>query len=612
MAALPARTLGEALRRCAETYPQRAALVYQGTTLSYSGLLASAAARAAALRARGAGPGSRVAVYLDRGPDLVIWLVAAALSGATQLAIDPDDPTARVQRILADAAPQVVVAEPARALAVSEAGCDVLAGGVQEDGPPGAAVPGDPGEPAYMVYTSGSTGEPKASMISHTALLSRLDWLQRRYGLADDDRVLLKTACGFDVFTAELYWPLTAGATLVVAPPGGHRDPEYLAQAVLKEGVTTLHFVPTLLDLFLAGRDPGERYDGLRRVMAGGEPLPPELVRRFYARCPGTLHNLYGPSECAIYSTAWECPRDPGLSRVLIGEAVDGTELWILGEDMRPAAPGTAGELFIGGVGVGNGYHARPALTAERFLTLPLNGSDHRVYRTGDLVRDTGAGQLEYLGRADTQIKIRGYRVEPGEIEVTILRTGLARAAAVVADTAGRAPRLVAFVVPSPPDTSGTAASGKVSSTVAGDTLISALLAELQRELPGYLVPAAVAAAAELPVSPNGKVDRKELTRRAREVKAAGSAGELDLPASPVAVLATELWKEHLMVEQVGAADDFFLLGGDSMAAIQVVRGLAAKISLDIPARALFEASTLGEFIDYVTKLGLMAGPGPQ
>lgn len=600
MTAIPARTLGEALRGCAEKYPRRTALVYQGSSLTYSGLLAAATARAAALRAKGATPGSRMAVYLDRRPDLVIWLVAAALAGATQLAIDPDDPPARVQRILADAAPRVVVTEPARVLTVmSQARYDVLLAGDHQDGSAGAAVmPCDPGEPAYMVYTSGSTGEPKASMISHAALLSRLDWLQRRYGLADDDRVLLKTACGFDVFIAELYWPLTAGATLVVAPPGGHRDPEYLAQAVLKEGVTTLHFVPTLLDLFLAGRDPDERYDGLRRVMAGGEPLPAELVQRFYARCPGTLHNLYGPSECAIYSTAWECPRDPDLSRVLIGEAVDGTELWVLGEDMRPAEPGTPGELFIGGVGVGNGYHARPALSAERFLTLTLNGSDRRVYRTGDLVRDTGAGQFEYLGRVDTQIKIRGYRVEPGEIEVTILRTGLVRAAAVVADTAGRVPRLVAFVVPSPPNSA--------------DTVVSALLAELRRELPAYLVPAAVAAVAALPLSPNGKVDRKELTQRAGDIKAAGSASEPDLPASPVAVLTTEMWKELLMVEQVGAEDDFFLLGGDSMAAIAMVRSLAAKVSLDIPARALFDAPTLGEFIDYVTELELMPRSGSQ
>lgn len=600
MTAIPARTLGEALCNCAEMYPERAALAFQGTTLNYGDLLTAAASQAARLQAKGAAPGSRVAVYLDRGPDLVIFLMAVALAGATQLAIDPDDPPARVQRILADAAPQVVVTKPALLPIVrTTAGYDVvLADDHVAESARTAFVPCSSSEPAYMVYTSGSTGEPKASMISHAALLSRLHWLQRRYGLADDDRVLLKTACGFDVFTAELYWPLTAGATLVIAPPGGHRDPEYLARAVLEEGVTTLHFVPTLLDLFLAGRDPGERYDGLRRVLAGGEPLPPDLVRRFYARCSGTLHNLYGPSECAIYSTAWECPRDPDLPRVLIGGAVDGTELWVLGEDMRPLSEGAVGELFIGGSGVGNGYHARPALSAERFLTLTLNGADRRVYRTGDLVRDTGGGQLEYLGRVDTQIKIRGYRVEPGEIEVTMLRTGLARAAAVVVDSAREVPRLVAFVVPSRLDESG--------------TIVNDLLAALRRELPAYMVPAAVAVAVELPLSPNGKVDRKELARRARDIRAANSAGGSKPPTGSVAVLAAELWKEHFMIEEVGAEDDFFMLGGDSMAAIQVARRLTAKLSRTIPDRALFDAPTFGEFIDYVTGLSPAASSGAQ
>lgn len=601
MTAMQARTLGEALRGCAESFPQRTALAFQGETLSYAGLLDAATARVAALRARGAAPGSRVAVYLDRGPELVISLVAAALAGTTQLAIDSDDPAARVQRLLADAAPQVVVTQPALLPGIaSSARCAMVLGDDQVREPSGSLVsPGDPSEPAYMVYTSGSTGEPKASMISHTALLSRLDWLQRRYCLADDDRVLLKTACGFDVFIAELYWPLTAGATLVVAPPGGHRDPDYLAQAVLADGVTTLHFVPTLLDLFLAGRDPAERYDGLRRVMAGGEPLPPELVRRFYARSSGTLHNLYGPSECAIYSTAWECPRDPDLRKVLIGGPVNGAELWILGEDMQPVPPGTAGELFIGGDGVGNGYHARPSMTAERFLTLTVAGSHRSVYRTGDLVRDVGGGQLEYLGRVNTQIKIRGYRVEPGEIEVTILRTGLVRAAAVVADCAGSTPRLVAFVVPARPDASQTA-------------VVNDLLLTLRRELPAYLVPAAVAVARELPLSPNGKVNRKELARQASDVRPGSSAAEAEPLTGTIAVLVVELWKAHLGVEQVGAEDDFFLLGGDSMAAIQVVRSLAAELSHTVPARALFDAPTLGEFIDYVSSLVPVGGLVPR
>jgi amino acid adenylation domain-containing protein len=592
-------TLGAALRDCAQAFPQRIALIFQETRLTYRELLDVAEARAALLRDSGALPGDRVAVYLERGPDLVIALMAAALAGTAQLAIDPDDPVDRVQRTLSDSAPKVLVTQSSLRdrLADGAAGHKVV---LTTDEPPrtplGTAVAGGSGDTAYLVYTSGSTGEPKASMIPHRALLSRLGWLQRRYQLAEDDRVLLKTACGFDVFVAELYWPLTAGATLVVAPPGGQRDPDYLARAVLEEGVTTLHFVPTLLELFLAGRDGAERYDGLRRVLAGGEALTAELTRRFYARSSGTLHNLYGPSECAIYSTAWECPRDQNLSRVLIGGAVDGAELWVLDHDQQPVPPGEVGELYIGGDGLATGYHARPRLTADRFLTLNLEGAPRRLYRSGDLVRDVGGGELEYLGRADGQIKIRGYRVEPGEIEVTILRTGLARAAAVVADDTSGSPRLVGFVVP--------------DRSSASDQPGEDLLNSLRRELPAYMVPAAIAIVDELPLSVNGKVDRGELSRRASGVSPVTGNGETELMSGDIGSLAARLWKERLGVEQVGESDDFFRLGGDSMAAIQVVRGMAAELGQAIAARAMFDSPTLGEFITYVTELrASQAGP---
>jgi amino acid adenylation domain-containing protein len=585
--------LGEALCACAERFPARTALLFQGKVRTYSDLIGAAAGRALLLAECGAVPASRVAVYLERGPDLVISLMAAALAGTTQLAIDPEDPPARVQRMLADATPQVLVTQSSLLPRLGEAVAGreiILVDRVPRERQEIQPTPGHPCDPAYMVYTSGSTGEPKASLIPHSALLSRLRWLQSRYRLADDDKVLLKTACGFDVFVAELYWPLTSGAVLVVAPPGAQRDPDYLARAVRDEGVTTLHFVPTLLDLFLAGRDVRERYDGLRRVLAGGEPLTPELTRRFYARSSGTLHNLYGPSECAIYSTAWECPRDPDLPRVLIGGAVDGAELWILDQAQRPVPRGTAGELYIGGDGVGTGYHARPDLTAERFLTLMLEGERRRVYRTGDLVRDVGRRQLEYLGRADTQIKIRGYRVEPGEVEITILRTGLARAAAVVPDFTGAISRLVAFVVPPEPSPGGDL----------GDRILMAL----RRELPAYMVPGAVAVVGGLPLSANGKVDRNDLIRQAAGIRPPTSGSAPALLTSAAGVMAARLWREHLGVEAVGESDDFFRLGGDSMAAVQVARELASELHYSIPARALFDSPTFGEFINYVATLG--------
>jgi amino acid adenylation domain-containing protein len=593
-----ATTLGEALSACAARFPQRTALVSAEWRLTYGQLLGIAASQAAVLRAHGAVPGGRVAIYLPRGPNLVIALVAAALTGSTQLAVDPDDPPARVRRLLADAAPSVLVTESSllagvAGLAGPAGSFDVVLAGELPDEPFSVPeVPGSPDDPAYMVYTSGSTGEPKASLISHRALLSRLGWLQRRYGLAADDRVLLKTACGFDVFIAELYWPLTAGATLVIAPPGAQRDPDYLARAVLTEGVTTLHFVPTLLEIFLAGRDPQERYDSLRRVLAGGEALTPELVGRFQARSTAELHNMYGPSECAIYSTAWECPRDPDLARVLIGGPVDGAELWVLDEDRQPVPPGTAGELYIGGDGLANGYHFRPELTSERFATLNLAGAARRVYQTGDRVRDAGGGELEFLGRMDTQIKIRGYRVEPGEIEIAILGTGLVRAAVVVAATTGAGQRLVAFVILSEP-----ADAGRASEEI---------LAALRRDLPAYLVPVAIVDVDQLPVTVNGKVDRKELATRAAEVRPAAPAAPAVKPTTltgAIPALVTTLWKQQLDIDQVDEDDDFFLLGGDSRAAVELVRSLASELSYRIPARALFDSPTLAEFAAYVVQL---------
>jgi acyl-coenzyme A synthetase/AMP-(fatty) acid ligase/acyl carrier protein len=361
---------------------------------------------------------------------------------------------------------------------------------------------------------------------------------------------------------------------------------------VLTEGVTTLHFVPTLLEIFLAGRDPQERYDRLRRVLAGGEALTPELVRRFHARSTAELHNMYGPSECAIYSTAWECPRDPDLARVLIGGPVDGAELWVLDEDRQPVPPGTAGELYIGGDGLANGYHARPELTSERFATLTLAGAARRVYRTGDRVRDAGGGELEFLGRMDTQIKIRGYRVEPGEIEIAILGTGLARAAVVVAATTGVSQRLVAFVILSEPADGGR--SGEE------------ILAALRRDLPAYLVPVAIIDVDRLPVTVNGKVDRKELAARAAEARPAAPPAPAGKPATltgAIPALVTTLWKRQLDIDQVDEDDDFFLLGGDSRAAVELVRSLASELSYRIPARALFDSPTLAGFAAYVVQL---------
>jgi amino acid adenylation domain-containing protein len=452
--------------------------------------------------------------------------------------------------------------------------------------------------PSYTIYTSGSTGKPKASLTPHRALVSRLRWLQRRYGLTPDDRVLYKTACGFDVSVAELYWPLSVGAQLVVAAPGGQRDPDYLAEAVLRRGVTVLHFVPSLLELFLSGRPSTETYPGLRLLLAGGEALAPELVRRFYQRTPATLHNLYGPSECAIYTTAWECPRDPDLELVLIGHAVDDTELRVLDEHGRPVPQGTVGELFIGGVGLAREYLNRPELTAERFVPDHRGAAGARLYRSGDLVRQLPDGALEYLGRLDTQLKIRGNRVEPEEVRNTLLSLpGVAQAAVVPWQRDGST-ELAGFFVP--------AAEPSPSA--------EQLRERLRAHLPGYMVPALLRPIDILPLTPNGKLDRDALGALATVVPATpadpASSADHGEQLSEVEQVIAEIWHELLGGPALGLTDDFFDLGGTSIQAVKATQRLSRRLGVAVPMQVMYEESTLCYYAEEVEALTADAAPG--
>ncbi|MBD5635091.1 MAG: amino acid adenylation domain-containing protein, partial [Candidatus Eremiobacteraeota bacterium] len=304
-------------------------------------------------------------------------------------------------------------------------------------------------EPAYMIYTSGSTGRPKGALNDHRAICNRLAWMQSRYALTPDDVVLQKTPFSFDVSVWEFFWPLLNGARLVLARPGGHRDSAYLIELIEARRVSVIHFVPSMLRVFL--EDPNvERCTTLRHVMCSGEALAPDLVAAWYGRSAAALHNLYGPTEAAIDVTHWTAPRGWSGTTVPIGRPVANTQLYVLDARGAPVPIGIAGELSIGGVQVGMGYHRRPELTAEKFVADPF-GSDAggRLYRTGDLVRYREDGNLEYLGRLDNQIKLRGFRIELGEIESVMLRGDALRDAVVVLreDVPGSV-SLVAYYVP--------------------------------------------------------------------------------------------------------------------------------------------------------------------
>ncbi|MBD0417622.1 amino acid adenylation domain-containing protein, partial [Streptomyces sp. TRM S81-3] len=274
--------------------------------------------------------------------------------------------------------------------------------------------------PAYVIFTSGSTGRPKGVMIPHAGIVNRLHWMQDRYGLTPADRVLQKTPYGFDVSVWEFFWPLLTGATLVLARPGGHRDPEYLAALIRDERVTTVHFVPSMLDVFLT-EPSAAQCTSLRRVICSGETLTPVTQARFFDVYDATveLHNLYGPTEASVDVTAWQCHSDRADGTIPIGAPVANTQVYVLDRALQPVPAGVTGELHLGGVQVARGYVGRPGLTAERFVACPFAAGE-RMYRTGDLVRWTTDGRLEYLGRADDQVKIRGFRIEPGEVQAVL------------------------------------------------------------------------------------------------------------------------------------------------------------------------------------------------
>ncbi|HEY3685975.1 MAG TPA: amino acid adenylation domain-containing protein [Streptosporangiaceae bacterium] len=432
-------------------WPDRVAVELENDRLTYAQLWRRVRDVAGRLRAEGVGPGSVVAVGMERCLDLPVALLGVLAAGGAYLPLEPGLPVARLAFMLRDSGARVLVTRArdrtampgfnGRVVLVDEAGAG-------DDAPDdGGARPGDL---AYVIYTSGSTGEPKGVMNTHAAIANRLAWAQDAYGLTGDDRVLQKTPIGFDVSVWELFWPLMAGARLVLARPGGHRDPAYLVDVLRRAEVTTLHFVPSMLRVFLDA--PGvEDCRAVRRVICSGEALTPDVAERFFVRLPGAgLHNLYGPTEAAVDVTAWECrPGDPVIP---IGFPIANTRVHVVDAALRPVAPGAAGELLIGGVAPARGYIGRPALTAERFIPDHLSGRPGaRLYRTGDRARWRDDGALEYLGRLDDQVKIRGVRVEPDEVAAVLARhDGVSGAAATAWPDATGQPRLVGYAVPDP------------------------------------------------------------------------------------------------------------------------------------------------------------------
>lgn len=588
--------LPEWLNQQARLTPERTALVWDSGQMDFAELHTRANRLAHYLRDKGVGPDVCVAIACERSPQLLIGLLAIIKAGGAYVPLDPDYPAERLAYMLSDSGVELLLTQT-RSLerlpateGVSVIAMDTLHLDSWPSHAPGLHLHGD--NLAYVIYTSGSTGQPKGVGNTHAALAERLQWMQDTYRLNETDVLMQKAPISFDVSVWECFWPLITGARLLIAGPGEHRDPHRIAQLVQAYGVTTLHFVPPLLSLFIEEPLSAE-CTSLRRVFSGGEALPAELRNRVLAQLPAVqLHNRYGPTETAINVTHWHCSSADG-ERSPIGRPLGNVICRVLDSDLNPVPVGVPGELCISGVGLARGYLGRPALTAVRFVVDPLGDPGARLYRTGDRARWTADGVIEYLGRLDQQVKLRGFRVEPEEIQARLLaQEDVAQAVVLVRDTVAGA-QLIGYY---------TAASNAGDEAEQTARLKSALAAEL----PEYMVPAQLMRLEQMPLGPSGKLDRRALPEPQWQVR------EHVEPVTELEQHIAGIWREVLGLAQVGLRDDFFALGGHSLLATQIISRTRQACDVELPLRALFEHSELGAFAEQVRLIQASGGTNKQ
>ena len=562
-----------------EKTPESTAVIFESQTLTYRQLNDRANQLAHYLRKRGAGPDVLVGVCAERSLELVIALLAILKAGAAYVPLDPEYPKERLETMVRDANPPILLTQAhlldrirdgAPCVFCLDHDWPLLA--VEDSSDPVVTVSGK--NLAYAIYTSGSTGKPKGVPNVHEGIVNRLLWMQDAYQLTTEDRVLQKTPFSFDVSVWEFFWPLMAGATLIVARPGGHRDPSYLVNLIAEEGITTLHFVPSMLNIFLEAPDI-QRCRTLRKVFASGEALTFELQLRFFQRFGAELHNLYGPTEAAVDVTYWRCRPDSDRTIVPIGRPIANTQVYILDSYLQPMPIGVGGELHIGGIGLARGYLNRPELTVEKFIPdrfTKVPGA--RLYKTGDLARFLPDGNIEYLGRIDHQVKLRGFRIELGEIEAVLEQNGeVQQAVVVVCDDKAGEKLLIAYLL----------ADGEQ------ELHIDRLRQELKEKLPEFMVPSRFVVLDRFPMTTSGKVDRKALPPPpARERFTSAVAPSNELESQLASIFASILGQPS-----VGVTDNFFDLGGNSLMAARLVAKVHELIGRQIPLSALFRGPTV-------------------
>jgi phthiocerol/phenolphthiocerol synthesis type-I polyketide synthase E len=575
--------LHELIAAQVERTPNAVAAVFEGSALTYQELDARASAIASHLTRLGVGPETLVGICTERSLEMVVGLVGILKTGGAFVPLDPAYPSERLAFMLENAAVPVLLTQ-SRLLdrLPDHEALTVLLDGVAQQAPPlHPARPVDPGLTAYVIFTSGSTGRPKGAINAHRAIVNRLFWIQTECGLTVEDCALQKAPFSFDLAVWEIFWPLATGARLVMARPGGDQDPAYLVDTIQREGVTTLHYVPSMLQFFVEQPEV-EQCLSLRRIIAGGEAMPAELAGRVLARLPWmALYNQYGPTETAVAVTHHTCR--PDEERVPIGHPVANTEAHILDRQGHAVPVSVPGELHIGGVQVGRGYLRRPDLTADRFVPDLLAGPGARLYRTGDLARRLPGGEIEFLGRIDHQVKIRGFRIELGEIEEVLARCPGVRDAAVVSwETGARECQLAAYIGCDPD-----------SAPAPGE-----LRAYLKARLPDYMIPSAFVPLAVLPRNASGKLDRSSLP-----APRSGPAPEGRVPPrNPLEEVLCGLMAEVLGLDEVGVLDNFFDLGGHSLRALEMLSLVRETFGVEISVARLFESPTVAGLAAYLNE----------
>ncbi|MEL7037157.1 MAG: amino acid adenylation domain-containing protein [Cyanobacteria bacterium J06592_8] len=589
------QSIPELFQRQVEQTPDAIALVFENQYISYHVLNTQANKLAHYLQKQGVTLESFVGVCVERSPELLIAILAIIKAGGAYVPLDPSYPKERLEFVLKDAQVSTLILQEDLLDLIPELKGNIIildsnlkvSIAEQPSSNPRNNITNQ--NSIYVIYTSGSTGQPKGVINTHKGVCNRLLWMQNTYQLSASERILQKTPYSFDVSVWEFFWPLLNGACLVIAKPEGHKDSYYLVDLIINQQITTLHFVPSMLQVFLEEKNL-ENCQSIQRVFCSGEALSLELHNLFFRKLDAELHNLYGPTEAAIDVTAWQCIRDSNSSTVPIGSPIANTQIYILDSHLQPVPVGVPGELHIGGIGLARGYWNRPDLTAEKFIPNPFHPQQkaNRLYKTGDLVRYLNDGNIEYLGRLDDQVKIRGLRIELTEIEVVLQQhPNLKSCRVVVQNNHLNEQEIIAYLITHQTD-------------IELNQIHPNLTQFLEEKLPDYMIPAHFIFLEEFPFTPSGKLDRQSLPKPDQPTQ---KTSVYVPPQNPIEEKIVKIWQEVLKIEKVGIYDNFFELGGHSLLATRVNSRLREAFQIDIPLRTIFEKPTIFRLAERISTL---------